>query len=78
MTKTEKDAFDSSSTLTIFEEGLSLNMFDKRLKPSMYKLVTNLNQVWKLANCHKVAKQRIYEYYDNVKKEVDLVFGYMN
>lgn len=40
----EKDVFDAQVALAIFEEEMPLNIFNKRLKPAIYKLVTNLSK----------------------------------
>ncbi len=57
---------------------MPLNTFDKRLKPVMYKLVTNLKKEWKPPHRQTPSGKMIDKSYETVKKKVDRKLGDVN
>lgn len=78
VTSSEKDVFDAQAALAIFEGGMPLNTFDRRLKPAMYELVTNLNKEWKPPHRQTLSGKLMDERYETVKKKMDRALGDVN
>ena len=66
MISTKKDIFITYFALAIFDESLSLNTFNKCLKPIIYELVINLNKGYKLPNRYTLAKKLINKCYETI------------